>query len=338
MKKEEEGLSKEDSQNELVSFLLRLAGSRPEIPSDATRRVHAVVHTQWQKTVRSRMYQRRIFAFATPVAALFVLYVFTMHFIHSQVPASVPLGFVENLNGSVLISADKKNDSTQHPLRKGDMLMSGIKLETGDSGRLLFHVLGGGTLRLDVNSCLYLKSESSMVLDRGAVYIDSQKGDNHFALLTTMGEVRDIGTQFEVRLNPGTMRIRVREGLVSLDRTGASSPAAEGTELSVDRRGKTSVRNISKYGPQWNWLSEVAPTFHMEGQTLMEFLKWVTRENGWSLKFENPKIQQTAFRTVLHGSLKGISPQETPDVVLPVCGLNYGLVEGVFTVTSKKTE
>ena len=84
--------------------------------------------------------------------------------------------------------------------------------------------------------------------------------------------------------------------------------------------------------------AEVAPTFHMEGQTLMEFLKWVTRENGWSLKFEDLKIEQTAFRTVLHGSLKGLSPQETTDVVLPVCGLNHSLVEGVFTVTSKKTE
>ena len=339
MKKEEEDtLSKQDSQNEVVSFLLRLAGARPAIPNDAKERVQEVVHARWQQSVRPRMYKRRLIAFAAPVAALFCLYVLAMHLIVSEIPNSVPLGFVENLNGSVLISGDQKNDSTTRPLANGETLMSSVKLETGNSSRLLFHVLGGGTLRLDVNSRLYLKSESSLVLDRGRVYIDSQKRDNHFVLLTEIGAVRDIGTQFEVRLSPGTIRIRVREGLVRLDRSLVCNSAVEGTELSMDRRGKTSVRNIPKYGPQWDWLSEVAPTFHMEGQTLMEFLKWVTRENGWTLKMENPKIQQTAFKTVLHGSLSGISPQETPDVVLPVCGLSYTLVEGVFTVTSQKTE
>jgi FecR protein len=336
-KEEEEILSKQDSQNEVVSFLLRLAGARPAIPADVKERVHEAVRVRWQQSVRSRVYKRRIFAFALPAAALFCLYVFGMHFIVSGIPKSVPLGFVENLNGSVFISADPKNGSTR-PLVKGETLMTGARLETGDSSRLLFHVLGGGTFRLDVKSRLYLKSESSLVLDRGRVYIDSEKRNHHFVLLTDMGAVRDIGTQFEVQMNPGTIRIRVREGLVSLDRSSTSNPASEGTELSMDRRGKTSVRNIPKYGPQWDWLSEVAPTFHMEGQTLMEFLKWVSRENGWTLKFENPKIQQTAFKTVLHGSLNGISPQETPDVVLPVCGLSYSLREGVFTTTSKKTE
>ena len=322
----------EESHSQLVSFLLRLAGARPVIPEDVTRRVHSAVHAQWRQTVRGRLYRRWAFAFLAPAVALSLLYVLSLHLLSANTPSSVPVGFVEALNGSVLIFGAEKGEPSGHSLTKGDVLMSESRLETGNSGRLLFHALGTGTLRMDVNSRLYLRSDSTFVLDRGAVYVDSEKHRNRLTLQTSQGTVRDVGTQFEVRSDGRMLRIRVREGLVSLDTNGRSTSAAEGTELAVDPKGRTSSRNIRKYGPEWDWVSEIAPTFLMDGQTLQEYLRWVARENGWSLTFEEPSLQQKAAKTILHGSIRGISPGETPDVVLPVCGLSYNLTDGVLTI------
>src|SRR5207237_6924375 len=101
-------------------------------------------------------------------------------------------------------------------LKKGDVLMTGMRLESGRSARMLFQITGGGTLRLDVNSCIYLESPSLLRLDYGALYVDSARAQKRLTLTTLMGNVRDIGTQFEVRMHQGTLVIRVREGSVSL--------------------------------------------------------------------------------------------------------------------------
>ena len=214
--------------------------------------------------------------------------------------------------------------------------MTGMSIQTNSEDRLLLRILGGKTVRLDVNSSLNVKSDGTLMLERGGIYFDSGKSGSPLALQTNMGIVRDIGTQFEVRVSENSMRIRVREGLISLDRNGFVRPASECTELAIDPDGKASTTKIDKYGPQWSWVSQVAPDFHMEGRTLTEFLRWVTRENGWTLQFETSAIELRARSTVLHGSIRGFFPEQTPDIVLPVCRLNYTLLNGVFTVKAGK--
>ena len=52
-----------------------------------------------------------------------------------------------------------------------------------------------------------------------------------FVIRTPLGDIRDLGTAFEVRLRDETLRVRVREGRVDL--RGAVAEA--GTELIADR-------------------------------------------------------------------------------------------------------
>jgi FecR-like protein len=327
MNREQNG---EGSQSQLVTLLLKLAGSRPAIPADAMTRVHSMVHAHWKRTVRIRLMKRWSFISGLTAATLLLLFATALYSIQKDAPASVPLGFVENLNGVVHVRPEKQ--SPQHSLKKGEFIVTGTQIATGNSGRMLVHLLGGRTLRLDRHSQLSVKPDFSIVLDYGTIYLDSAKSNAPLALFTPMGTVRDIGTQFEVRVREEGICIRVREGLVSLDRDGFSRPAAEGTELAVDKNGKATVKNIDRFGPQWSWISEIGPTFHMDGKTLNVFLEWITRENGWRLQFAEPSILQRAKTTVLRGSIIGLTPEETPAVVLPVCGLDYTLAGGVLTV------
>jgi ferric-dicitrate binding protein FerR (iron transport regulator) len=139
--------------------------------------------------------------------------------------------------------------------------------------------------------------------------------------------VQDIGTQFEVRLADAGMRVRVRDGQVRVTyANGEGARADAGEELFSKPDGSIGRRPISINGSQWAWAERAAPPFSMEGKTLGELLDWVSREGAWTVSFADTAFSATARATVVHGRpdlLKGLTPAEALDVVLPTCGLRY---------------
>jgi hypothetical protein len=325
-KQDEEKERPEEQQNDLLGMLLRMAGTRPNIPEDVRTRVQSAVHAHWKKDRKARS-QRKFRIFVTSaIAASLVMAVFVWHFMVRNISNPVPVGIVENLQGQV------SKDTESGPLVRGGTVMSGTTLESGETGRLLVRMLRGVSLRLDVNSRLHLKSESIYVLEKGAAYLDCNKSSGSIALVTHMGTIRDQGTQFEVRLQKGSMQIQVREGSVLLEQNGTPKTVAAGSRLIVDENGAAYFSTIPSYGSDWNWISQVAPGFPMEGVSLIEFLNWVTRENGWTLQFAEPTMFESASKVILHGSVNGLSPQQMLSAVLPVCGLTYSVEQGVLVV------
>ncbi|MCI0417388.1 FecR family protein [bacterium] len=316
----------EEQQNDLLGMLLRMGGSRPSIPEDVRSRVQSAVHAHWKQNLNARSQKKFLIFFSGAIAASILICVLVWQFMTRETANPVSVGIVENLQGTVL--KDTKNE----PLVRGGTLMSGTTLQSGETGRLLVRMLRGVSLRLDVNSRLHLKSESVYVLEQGAAYLDCNRSGGSIALVTPMGTVRDKGTQFEVRLQEGKMQIQVREGSVLLEQNGAEKTVAAGSRLIVDENGSAFFSTISSYGSDWNWISEVAPGFPMEGLSLIEFLNWVTRENGWSLQFAEPSMRDSASKVILHGSVKDLSPQQMLSAVLPVCGLTYSVENGVLAV------
>lgn len=317
--------------DEELARLLRTAGSRSAAPEDLTLRVRDAVHTRWHKTVRFRKHRQFFFLLSSSVAACLLLYVFCLDRFAKEVP--VPVGIVENIAGNVfMLHSDEDKNRSNGFLARSDVLIAGSTLESGDSGRLLMRLLGGVTLRMDAKTRFRLVSESNFVLEEGAIYFDSGSRHSAITLRTGMGTIQNNGTQFEVRLHPESIRIRVREGSISFYSKKLSQNADAGTELAVDTNGKASQNKITKYGEDWNWVSQVMPTFRLEGRTLIDFLIWVSRENGWALRFSDSHIRDSATTIILHGSIAGLSPSESPAAVLSVSGLSYNLEEGVFTV------
>ena len=126
------------------------------------------------------------------------------------------------------------------------------------------------------------------------------------------------------------MRIRVRDGQVRLtDANGVDTRADAGEELFSRPDGSDrsiSRRSIAATGSEWAWAERAAPLFSVEGKTLGEFLDWVSREGAWTVTFADPRFSEAARATVLHGRpdlLKGLTPAEALDVVLPACGLRH---------------
>ena len=65
----------------------------------------------------------------------------------------------------------------------------------------------------------------------------------------------------------------------------------------------------------------MAPPFVLEGRTLSDFLDWAADEGGWRVELAS-RVRDTEIpKTVLHGSIEGLTPREALEVVLPTCGL-----------------
>ncbi len=331
-RKEEEELKQNNTQEEVLGQLLRLAGSRPPVPGQVALRVKSAVHAHWRKSVRGRSFRRHFFLGIGTVAAGILFYLVSVHLLSREIGPPLPVGIVENLTGDVLSVRDNGEKRSAQLLKRGEILVGQSWLESGESGRILLRLIGRGSLRMDVNTRLRLESESSFALDHGTVYIDSGPRGASLALATPMGTIRNHGTQFEVRLNQETMRVRVREGSVLLVQNGLHQTATAGTELALNKKGVAVFTKVSRYGAHWSWVSEIAPTFHLEGRSLMEFLEWVTRENGWNIKFVEPEIRKATSTIILHGSVAGLRPDQMPSAVLPVSDLSYSVSDGVLTI------
>jgi hypothetical protein len=326
---------KDEEQNDMLGRLFRIAGARPAVPAEASFRVRKAVEARWKKTVRSRQRRRTFFISAGSIAASILFFTLCRYYLIGPIPQAVPIGFIQDLKGHVSVTSGDKNGAPVE-LTRGAMLFSNTRIASG-SGRILIHLLNGVTLRTDVDSKLQLNSESALLLQEGAAYLDCGRAAKSIELKTLFGTVKDEGTQFEVRLQSDRIHVTVREGSVYLTQKGIQRTVQAGKQLIVDKKGAAIYGDVSTYGPHWDWLSEVRPTFRIEGRPLIEFLQWVSRENGWNLAFADPHIRQSSQSIVLHGSLMGLQTWEMPGAVLPVCGLTYSVENGVFTVKPGKS-
>src|SRR6185295_1197418 len=116
---------------------------------------------------------------------------------------------------------------------------------------------------------------------RGTVYVET--ADTHsvagsqIEVLTPLGEVRHLGTRFEVHVGdgPAPVRVRVRDGRVSFSREGASPVAvAAGQQLDVSEHAATLEAGPASADAAWGWTREIGPPFSIDGRSLFDCLEW----------------------------------------------------------------
>jgi ferric-dicitrate binding protein FerR (iron transport regulator) len=143
----------------------------------------------------------------------------------------------------------------------------------------------------------------------------------------------DVGTQFEVRLTDASLRVRVRTGLVELRGRARTTAVRGGAEVEVTVSSDTAVaRRVPPFGPEWRWVAELAPAFDIEGRPLAAFLEHISREEGWTLRYEDAQIAGDARRIALHGSVNGLRHEDAVAVAVRTSGLAHRLRDGELLV------
>jgi ferric-dicitrate binding protein FerR (iron transport regulator) len=319
--------------DDTIARLVHLAGARARVPPDREQRVRHAVLDECRAVAGRRRLRRRAIAAATALAIAALAVVAVRIGVRS--PAAPPPGgvvaTVERLEGSGASVRVRERSRPTASLRQADTLRTGDEITTGADGRAALRLTEDISLRLDRSSTARLVSRETIELAAGALYVDSGRESPSLEVRTALGVIRDIGTQFEVRLESNALRIRVRSGIVEVHQSARIVPARAGTEVLVDASGATS-RGVAPYGPAWEWASGLAPTFEIEGRPLAAFLAHLCREHGWTLTYSTSALDREASGIILHGSVDGLEPADALEAVLSTSGLAHRLEQGDLIV------
>jgi ferric-dicitrate binding protein FerR (iron transport regulator) len=210
----------------------------------------------------------------------------------------------------------------------------GDTLHTAPGSRAIVALANGVSLRLDEGSDVVLLAAGRLSLPSGTLYLDAGPADATEATVrvtTPLGEVWDVGTQFEVRSDPQRLRIRVREGVVHYESGPRSLVSTAGEELLIPAHGQAVRSQISAHDPAWDWVSELARFQGAGDYTAATLLAWVARETGRPVRFDSPATRAHAEALRLHGA-QGLSPRETLDVVAATTDLRCELAPAAIIV------
>ena len=204
-------------------------------------------------------------------------------------------------------------------------------------GPALIVVGDGGSIRVASGSLFELRDQRTVQLRYGQMYVEFPPGVAGAAGLvvaTSAGTVEHLGTQFEVATLDRNIRVRVREGQVRF--VGATVPviAGAGTELDIGSSGGVARKVIETHGRDWAWAESLAPDFVLDGRHLVDFLHWVARETGRQIDFADERARQVAESTVLHGSVRGMTPLEALTSVVSTTSLRFQLQDHSIRVVS----
>jgi ferric-dicitrate binding protein FerR (iron transport regulator) len=261
-----------EKEHDPIATLVRLAGRRPGVDAERTARVRAAVADEWRASVRRRRWTRVTVAAA--IAATIAGVILTRPRTESPTPV------VETRQLTTLANATTSIE------------------------------WNGGTLRLDRDTQLRIDTARTATLIRGAIYYANETPGVAVTIYTPFGDVRDVGTRFEIRLRDDAVRVRVRDGAVLLRGTTARA----GTELLAGRTSVTS-RTIATSGEEWAWIENAAPPIVLEGKSLDEVLQHIAIEKGLTLERSGPD-------PMLRGDVP-LSVSEALDAATAAAGVTY---------------
>jgi ferric-dicitrate binding protein FerR (iron transport regulator) len=323
-----------DQEEAMTARLLRFAEVRAGVSPDREDRVRRAVLDECHAVARARVVRRRTATVAVVLSIAAAAFVTVRVWLpRVATPAASPvIATIERVEGTGGRLSGRNGSRTSTRIGLGDTVRLGDLIETGTTDRVCLRLAEKVSVRLDRGSRMRLVSANTIDLGAGAVYVDSGSESPDLEVHTSFGVVRDVGTQFELRLTPSSLRVRVRSGIVEVRRGVAVSSARPGTELTLGPASATS-RAIAPYGPEWAWAAHLGPPFEIEGRPLSAFLEHLCREQGWALIYEDGKLERESSGIILHGSTEGLQPSDALAIVLATTGLTHRLKDGELLVT-----
>ncbi|HEX7677414.1 MAG TPA: FecR family protein [Thermoanaerobaculia bacterium] len=291
--------------------MLQRAGARPSVRPDVARRVRLTVHEVWHEEMRRRA-RLRATGWAAGLAAAAAAAVLLAVFLFPQRRVSPPVA-------PRLIARVEASGGTTS-VRTGDDVAAGSVVSTAPMSFATLQWHDHGSLRIAADSRIHFTSDDSLELERGAIYFASAPSGSPVAIRTRFGVVRDVGTAFEVRVEPAALRVRVREGTVELQQNGARERAEAGTELLAQQSGVTRAA-IPTTGPDWNWVLAAAPPIILDGNA-RGVLMAIAREKGFTLVFSDRLLADRVGRTSLHDHVP-LTPDEALAAATVAADLSY---------------
>lgn len=309
----------EASDDEVIERLVRAAGRRTEMLEDlrSSWEQHFRSELDNVRGVQSRQNWRMV---AGLMCAAVLLSVVALNWNSGVSPPITGLAQIEQaVDGVTKLGVDQSVENAID----GGQIYSGERLRTGSDGFAAVDYRGA-RLRLGADSVLRFDDQSIELL-RGRIYIDSkpsrQQASAAARLLVRAGEVeiRNIGTQFQVRRVADSVTSMVREGTieVSLGEQRLRAVAKPGLARKITADGNDlGLGRASPSGEFWDWIHRAPPRFDLDGSLISDYLDWLGRETGLQIEYADPDTARHAARERFHGTNPNGSPLDSIEIIL----------------------
>jgi ferric-dicitrate binding protein FerR (iron transport regulator) len=313
--------------SDLVAALIRRAGRRTDPPEAAYQQVLTAATAAFrEKTAKRRGRKLMLWAAAASVAALAIalLLPWNTSSRNSQVAT------VARVIGTVELG---DGDGWKPMTDSGGALVEGARLRTLPGGSAALTLDGGASLRLAAATEVQMDGARRILLRSGTLYLDN--AGTGYRIETPVGTARDVGTQFELHVAGGALRLRVREGRVEIDRAGRLMTGSAGEQLDFDALGGVTRSSIGTADVAWQWAETIAPAPDIDGQPATTLIAWVARETGRQLHYQSAAVESRAAAVILHGNIEHLAPLAALDVMLATTDLEYALVDDTMEIRTR---
>ncbi len=303
--------------------------------------IREAVQAEWQAVTGRRRNRTRLTRFAIAATVLLAVIV-SFNALRESGIAPVQVATINKSYGSILLG----NQSQLNELSDFSTIMAGQSIVTRTDSGISLEWGSGGSLRIDAETRIEFISAEEVYLRSGRIYFDSTPSEliagipgrsvaTKFRIKTDHGTVTHVGTQYMTHSSGTELTITVREGRVSIDGNYHNETVLEGQQLKVRGSNRANVANFPRHGAAWDWVEATAPVANVDGRSVDEFLKWVSRETGLRISYESPEAEQKALAGILKGKVD-MDPREALEFRMMGEDLNWQIDGGTINVSLKK--
>ena len=295
--------------DELAS-LLQAAGKRSTPGPEVTDKIRQSTHAAWLEAVQAakvnavqteaahtmppKRWGNAWFAAAAVVVVGFMAFVMVPKLNLSNNGTTVVAQLIMS-NGEVNIK----------PSLHEQVINAGAHLSTQNDGLMAIQLTDNTKITLAKNTQIIVANAGLIKLVQGRIYVDSPDANTSIIVATPLGEIVDIGTQYEVSVSPQNLGVIMREGVTQITLSGKTlyGRVAEGfgDAITVDTQLNVTHAKVATTDEHWQWTQSAVSDFNLHNATAHDVLHWASRVTGKKIIYASPQVQRTAEQTHLSG-------------------------------------
>ena len=304
-----------------IARLIAAAGKRPAPSAQMHESVRIAVEQAWSEAVSRGRFRRRSLWLAA--AAAIGAIGFSLFWLTLRQPVAAD-------SDATLLAA--RGEVTVRAPGDGQVIVAGSRLPVGTTVRtapsgFVLMTVASVSMRIGPDSTVRIGGAGHVRLSEGRIYAEtaaSGAGGPPLVVQTPFGIVSHLGTQFQVQVSTSAMDVSVRSGRVRVAETDAREQTlTQGEGVQVLSGGDVLRMRVAPYGPSWAWADALVPDFPIDGRPLSEFLAWYAHETGLRLVLVGADAATAVRRTVLSGTIAGLTPDQALAAVMATTGLDY---------------
>lgn len=309
-------------------------GERAIPSTEALARAKAQSTEVWQEVVvQQRQRQQRKWRSAMAIAATGLLAIAVVMFMRVESTVSWEL----ELAMGQLETQQPETDPEASILTAGTLtpgtqqMLAGTQVLATKNTRL--HFASGAELRLAQATSIKFLAADRFELLKGRVYIDTHNRAD-ITVVTSHGEIADIGTQYSVTQSPDGLDVAVRSGSAVLTtpskRYQADADPTSAGIIRVTTQGVVSQRQESKSASRWDWIHTAAAGYssHEVSRVLIQ----IAQDLGVALQYVSVGDQATLANVTYAGDLSKMEPKQALELVALSSGIRWTLDTQVLTI------